>query len=260
MGRIAVTRSQFLDANCAEFNNGVSNEYAYCDSPSFSADTQGAISIWYRPLSVLGTTGYRGLWGYGVQGASNAMLTCGQRWANSATITATYRSQPIPDIVGRTANGAGTARAYGNHIISANAWMHLVVQSNGTAWSYFVNGSAAGGTAWNGESNTGDWLGDISGATRFVLGGQWISNALASPGDSRLNEACYFSRALTSDEVSWLYNGGAARNPLRGGFGTDLKSWWRCGDSRDTGATIYDEVGSNHLSTVNMTAGNYVSV
>lgn len=250
--------STFRDALCAEFNNGVSNEYAYVDAPSFGADTQGSFAIWYRPRVVLTSEAFRGLISYGVNGASNAQLTIAQRWNTSAAINATYRSQPIPDVIHRATNGGTVNRAYGNHIFNAAAWVHWVCQSNGTAWEHWINGSSVGATAWSG-ANTGDWLGDVSGGQRLVFGSQWVNNAGAYHSDARVNECQYFNRPLTSGEVSWLYNGGAPRNPHRGGFGTDLKSWWRFGDSRDSATTIYDEIGSNHLTLVNMDASNYVA-
>lgn len=254
-----VRGAAFRDWRAAEFNNGVTNEYAYCDNPSFASDQQGAISFWYRPLTVLSSAGVKGIWGFGTTGASNAMLSCLQRWNSGATINATYRSKPIIDMLARKTNAGATTRAYGDHIFAANTWVHVIVQSNGSAWTYFVNGTAAGGTGWAGEANTGDWFGDVTGGVRFIFGGQWVSNAFASVGDQRVNEACYFNRALTSAEASWLYNGGVPRNPRRGGFGTDLKSWWRFGDSRDNGTTIYDEIGSNNLTLVNMDTSNYVA-
>lgn len=60
--------------------------------------------------------------------------------------------------------------------------------------------------------------------------------------------------------VAWRWHADrVTRNPHRVGFGADLISWWRFGDSRDSATTIYDEIGSNHLTLVNMDASNYVA-
>ena len=91
----------------------------------------------------------------------------------------------------------------------------------------------------------------------LILQGKQFLEQFTGPGDQRIDECIYVNRPLTSTEIAALYNGGVPRNPHRVGLGADLKSWWRFGDSRDTGSTIFDEIGSNNLTTVNMDASNY---
>ena len=258
MGTV-IAKSRFRDALCASFNG--TDEYCYVNNPSFKSDTQGAFAFWYRPTTVLSAAGFRGVIGYGVlSGSNNSQLSLLQRYNGGASINATYRNKPIPDILCVPTNAGTAARAYGNHIFVSGDWVHWVFQSNGSSWTHYINGVSVGGTAWSGASNTGDWLGDISGSDhRLSFGSQFVSNAPSGYSDQRQNEAIYVNRPLTGAEVTWLYNGGVPRNPLRGGFGADLKSWWRFGDSRDDATTIYDEVGSNNLTLVNMDASNYVA-
>lgn len=254
--------SVFRDSLCAEFNNGVSNEYAYVDDPSFKTDTQGAFSFWYRPIAVLSASGLETVIGYGVRSGSNdSMLTFRQRYNGSASIAPAWRNQPIPDINERMANAGTTNLVYGQYIFSAATWRHVVWQSNGSAYALYIDGALITVALWAGSAaNTGNWLGDMSGTQhRLAFGAHFQSNAPLQYNDCRQNEIAYFNRALTGTEVTWLYNGGVPRNPRRGGFGTDLKSWWRMGDSPDTGSTLYDQVGSNNLTLVNMDASNYVA-
>ena len=259
MGTV-IAKSRFRNANCASFNG--SDEYAHVDDPSFKANTQGAFSFWYRPTTVLASTSLETIIGYGVRSAGNdSMLTFRQRYNGSASIGATWRNQPIPDINERMANAGTTNFVYGQYIFTSGAWRHVVWQSNGSAYSLYIDGTLITVANWAGSAaNNGNWFGDMSGTNhRLAFGGHFQGNAPLQYNDCRLDECAYFNRPLTGAEVTWLYNSGTRRNILRGGFGADLISWWRFGDSRDTGGTIYDEVGSNNLTTVNMDSGNYVA-
>ena len=64
---------------------------------------------------------------------------------------------------------------------------------------------------------------------------------------------------MTAPEVTEIYNGGVPQNPHKLSFGSEVAAWWRMGDSRDDATTVYDEVGSNDLTLVNMDASNYVT-
>lgn len=260
MGRIAVTRSQFIDALCADFNG--TDEYAWINDPSFKADTQGCFAFWYRPTTVLAASGFETVIGYGVRSAGNdSMLTFRQRYNGSTSIAATWRNRPIPDINERMTHGGTTNLVYGQHIFSAGAWRHVVWQSNGSAYALYIDGSLVTVAAWSSTTNTGNWLGDMSGTNhRLAFGAHFQANAPLQYNDCRLNECIYLSRPLTGSEVTELYNSGVTRNVRRVSFAADIVSWWRFGDSRDDATTIYDEIGSNHLTTTNMDLSNYVAV
>lgn len=257
MGIITIPGSQFVSRKATQYN-GV-DEYGYVDDPSFKSDTQGAFAFWYTPTTVLSAVDVRSMLSYGVKAAgNNAQLTLAQRYNTSTTINATYRSQPIPDVLCRTGNNTTIRRAYGNHIFTAGVKVLWVFESDGTTWKHWINGVDVGGTGWNSNTNTGDWLGDISGAShRLAFGAQFVSNAPAMYDPCKQDEGMYFNRPLTSGEHTWLYHGGEPRNPLRGGFGSDLTSLWRMGESRDNATTIFDEIGSNNITLVNMDTSNY---
>jgi hypothetical protein len=119
-------------------------------------------------------------------------------------------------------------------------------------------------TQWNVTgSNNGDWYGDVSGADhRMTVGVNYVSNG---PGmgyyPGLLDEVTYLSgRIFTAGEVASLYNGGTPANPRKlASIQADLETWYRMGDSRDDATTVFDEVGSNDLTLVNMDASNYVT-
>ncbi|HRD54627.1 MAG TPA: hypothetical protein PKY96_18465, partial [Flavobacteriales bacterium] len=157
-------------------------------------------------------------------------------------------------------SGGGSGNYFGGTSLSASTWYSVVLQSTGSAWSIYLNGSAEALTNVSG-SNTGDWLGDVSGTDhRLVFGCQYASNAPGQYNDCRLNECIYVGgRVLTGAEITEWHNAGVTKNPHRLSFIADVDSWWRFGDSRDSASTIYDEIGSNHLTLVNMDASNYVA-
>jgi hypothetical protein len=253
--------STFLDSFCADFN-GI-DEYVYVDDPSFKADNAGAFSLWYQPTTVLAAAGVESFVGYGVQsGANNSVFEFSIR-RNVTLGTGTFL-----EVLQRLTN-AGTLRIYiGTTALSAGTWYHLVFQSDGTTTQVYINGvletlilrSGSVGNTSN-TTNNGEWLGDISGANhRMTFGARFFTNAPSSYNDNRTNECIYLSRVLTSGEITDLYNGGVPNNPYRVlGSDPDWKSWWRFGDSRDDATTIYDEIGSNDLTLVNMNTSNYVT-
>ena len=116
------------------------------------------------------------------------------------------------------------------------------------------NGSPLTITGIFGSSvNTGDWLGDISGSDhRLIFGAQFVSNAATFFGDQRQNQVLYVNRPITGSEVTEWHNGGDMLNPNRLSFRPDIVSWWQMGEPPDVAATtIFDRIGSNHLTTVN---------
>jgi hypothetical protein len=245
--------STLRDVLCTEFAG--SPEYGYVDNPSWKGDNVGAFYLWYRPTTVLSSVAAKEFLGYGVKdAANNSRLALSQRYNSSATINATYRSQPIPDINGRATHMGPIFRAYGNHIFAATTWGLLGLESNGTSWTWTWNGVSIGGTYWTveGNSNNGLWMGGISGSDhRLIVGAQFTANVVSGNDDNRTNELIYFRRPLTTQERLDLYNGGVPRNPREVVAGSDIGSWWQMGDANDTNALIYDRVGSNDLILVN---------
>jgi hypothetical protein len=254
-----IAPSSFLNQKCADFNG--TNEYMYRNDPSFKADTAGAWSFWVKLDAVFAVNDVDIIIGYGVRsGANNSQFFFGPR-RNVNTGTSTYMSIFHRATNGGTIDGfSGTTTA-----LTAGAWTHVVVQSNGTAWSMWINGVSQTMTQWNGTgSNNGNWYGDVSGTDhRMTIGVQYLSNAIgANFYAGLLDEVTYLSgRVFTSGEVASLYNSGTRTNPRKlASIQADLETWYRMGDSRDSATTVFDELsGANDLTLVNMDASNYVS-
>jgi hypothetical protein len=254
--------SVFRDALAANFNG--TDEYAYVDDPSFEADQAGALCFRYRPATVHAANGFEGIIGFGVRDAGNdSVMRLSLRRHSSYGHTNNRL-----EFSSRLTHGGLSKLYLGSTNISAATTYSVVIQSNGSTVSLYLNGaietfllreSSIGSVA--NTTNDGQWLGDVSGTDhRLAFGAGYFSNAVSMWNDCRLNECIYVGgRALTGAEITEWHNAGVTRNPHRLSFRADVDSWWRFGDSRDTGSTIYDEIGSNNLTTVNMDASNYVA-
>jgi hypothetical protein len=237
--------SQFRNALAMRMNG--TNQYGWVNNPTFKTDTAGCFSFWIKLDAVFAANGGQAIIGYGVNdGANDAVFLIAVR-RTTATGTGTYLAINTRTTHGGTNNGvSGTTTP-----LAAGAWTYCEIETNGTTWSMRINGVTQTMTAWVG-SNTGDWLGDISGAShKMVIGNSYNSNALGSPWFAGvLDEINYFS-AITGAQSTLMYNGGTPTNPHRVQFGSAWKSWWRCGDSRDTTSILYDEIGTNNITLVN---------
>jgi hypothetical protein len=237
--------SQFRNALAMRMNG--TNQYGWVNNPTFKTDTAGCFSFWIKLDAVFAANGGQAIIGYGVNdGANDAIFLIAVR-RTTATGTGTYLAINTRTTHGGTNNGvSGTTTP-----LAAGAWTYCEIETNGTTWSMRINGVTQTMTAWVG-SNTGDWLGDISGAShKMVIGNSYNSNALGSPWFAGvLDEINYFS-AITGAQSTLMYNGGTPTNPHRVQFGSAWKSWWRCGDSRDTTSILYDEIGTNNITLVN---------
>lgn len=242
--------STFRDALCAEFNG--SNEYVYIDDPSFVGDTAGSFVGWVRLATLLGANGNKGILGMGMNsGADNSFVSL--RQARSAATSNQNRIQ----VIERMPNAGTLNTPYGNTSLAATTWYHVALLSDGSTYTVRLNDTLQTLTG----TNNVNWFGDLpTGSKRFTVGCNWAINAVNTYNDCRMNEWLYVGgRALSSAEVTEHYNAGVPKNPHRLSFRADIDSWWRFGDSRDSATTIFDEIGSNNLTLVNMDASNYVA-
>jgi hypothetical protein len=63
---------------------------------------------------------------------------------------------------------------------------------------------------------------------------------------------------LTQTEITNLYNGGVPTDPTKLSTSATLEHYWRMGDG-DSSTTIFDNIGSNDGTLINMDASNYVT-
>lgn len=242
--------STFRNALCAQFN-GV-DEYAQVLEPSYLSDTAGYISLWVRFDTVFSGASIqaKSFFAAAEPGATKA-FRIGLRRSTQASI-----NNNIELFVGNATNH--TFYAATTTTIAAATWYHVVVRYQSGAYAMWINGVSQTVSVWftNGSGSTPVWFSGLTGTSRYVSVGRGYVINSPSYADCRIDEVLIGTDSIGSTEVKWLYNGGTRRNPHRYPLG---HTWYRLGDSRDTGSTIYDEIGSDNLTTVNMDASNYVT-
>ena len=101
------------------------------------------------------------------------------------------------------------------------------------------------GTTLANDSSVDFYIGARNGATTF---------------NGSLSNASIWNTALTSSQVSELYNEGVPSNLNNHSAYSNLVNWWQLGSnsSFNTNWTVLDEKGSNNGTSVNMTEADIV--
>jgi hypothetical protein len=127
-------------------------------------------------------------------------------------------------------------------------YLHLVGTFDGTTLSFYINGELQGSDV--------PGVGIGNGDPEFNVG-KASNNTPASDSFSQghYDDVAVWSRGLSSDEVTEIYNYGLGKLDLNfaGTYytPTDLELWWDIDETALTGSypTIYDRSGSNHSGT-----------
>jgi hypothetical protein len=124
---------------------------------------------------------------------------------------------------------------------STNTWYHVVGVINGTSKEVFLDGTSLGT----------DTISNLTGTNgnNVIIGGLYSPGPFGSltPYQGILDEVAVFSTALSSTDVSSIYNSGTP---------TDLTSfspvgWWRMGeDDSGTGTTVTDQGSGGNDGTL----------
>jgi|14_taG_2_1085336.scaffolds.fasta_scaffold07560_2 hypothetical protein len=136
--------------------------------------------------------------------------------------------------------------------VNDSNWHHIacVNDSTGTAKIYIdgVEDTASTGT------NTGTVLHNAS--VTLKLGGDFYSQYL----NGSLSNVSIWNAALTSAQVTEIYNEGVPSNLNNHSAYSNLVSWWQLGSnsSFNTNWTVLDEKGSNNGTSSNMTENDIV--
>jgi len=93
----------------------------------------------------------------------------------------------------------------GTTIIGENAYYHLVMLSNGTEWSIYVNGVKEKLSIRAGD-NTGKWIRQLNSIDNFVIGSSKLLAPYTIPYLSgNIDEILLYDRPLTDKEIEELY-------------------------------------------------------
>ena len=234
-------------------------------SSAFDLSTYGesfSISMWVKPESL----------------ASNlfTMVSKGNAFRSYATTNFFYVH------VGPTTTGPSENAYIYNGGSATGVWHHVVITYDGNSLnnaSFVASGqflckiyrNATAGTSYRAQ-----YVGRLTNSTSatnsntFQIGGSDTSTTdpfLApysySSFDGSIDEVSYWDKALSSTEVTELYNSGSAADLSSHSAVSNLVSWWRMGDNAsddltaDTGQ-ITDVEGSNNLIPRNTTSSSKV--
>jgi len=145
------------------------------------------------------------------------------------------------------ANGGVDITATG---LSTGVWYHIcgVINHSSSVATLYVNGASVGtDTSFNAQSTVSNSLkiGQDNNAHYF---------------EGSISNVSVWNAALTSSQVTEIYNEGVPSNLNNHSAYSNLVSWWQLGSnsSFNTNWTVLDEKGSNNGTSVNMTEDDIV--
>ena len=112
-------------------------------------------------------------------------------------------------VIQRT-DGGSVDVVRGNTSLSTDKWHHLVVVSDGSSYSIYVDGSPEALTVTSG-SNQGDWFGDttVAETDKSTIGAMMFDGSMTNFIDGIIDDVRIYDRALSAQEISRLYDLGA---------------------------------------------------
>lgn len=227
------------------------DERMYKDNPTgFTSDNTGSFFCYFTFDSVtVANGGFINVAGMGDTNAAFNQINIGLRRDDSLFPT----NKPRMAIL--SAISSSYQEVMGSTDITTGTLYNLVIVSNGSAWTIYLNGTAETLTTRTG-SNTGRWFSDYSfpGTPRWALGNVFRQNAWAPVSlDGQLDNCGITSEQLSASQASALHNAGDPVNPCRIIDCSLMRSYWEMGDSENgVITTTYDLTGGNNLTSENM--------
>jgi len=184
-------------SNAASFN-GSSSKLEIAGNP-FTA-SQGAFAGWIKRDSV--PVGGKCIFSYGGGLIASAGVLDLLVDGDGGTLFRFFIQQ--------NSNGETANQLYTDYSFSINTWYFVVFQSDGSAWSIYVNGASAGLSVLAG-SNNGNWFADttVSATAKTTIGVRWQNNAYTLYFSGLIDQPDFYSQPLTTEKISELYNSGA---------------------------------------------------
>jgi len=135
-----------------------------------------------------------------------------------------------------------------NSTTSTSNWYLIVVIGNGSTFKLYINNSQV---ASRSKSIT-NYGSNSNYTTTF---GSRVKNATANPFYGHLDEIAIWSSALSTDQISNIYNSGTGVNDLSGDFSSNLIGYWKFeqnlndGSSNSNNGTFSGSSGTNSSAT-----------
>lgn len=152
-----------------------------------AATTAFTVSMWVKCNNEIGS----GSWN---------LFTLGNTGASSATRRCLYDYNGGTRQIRFMRTGFSYVAVTSNLTMGTSNFYHIVYVYNGTTFTGYVNNSSVGTSSTATDSST------QSESYRWNMGAHQLTNEVAS---FLMDETGVWNRALTTDEISQLYNGGA---------------------------------------------------
>lgn len=227
----SVTSTTGKKGTGADFDSANSEFLNDTSASGITGTTANSISVWIKPETV-------GTYGVFTYQASGTDIHCALYLVSDGSLDFRHTSSG-------TLYNATTAAS----TITAGNWYHIVgtfSTTNGTR--LYVNAGTP-----DTDANTGTT--DSSTGSELTVGARWKSSTNDIYFNGIIDEVGYWTKELTSDEVTDLYNGGlgipydaqadVATHPT---LPTSLVSYW---EMEETSGTRVDSHGSNDLTDNN---------
>ena len=140
-----------------------------------------------------------------------------------------------------TSSGTGSDPTLVTSAAYNDAWHHVVLTSNGSACTLYIDGGTAG-LATN-TNNAGQWLNDLADLDAGRIGGLRISGAEKS-FTGKMDDVAIWTVALDSSTVNTIYNGGTPID-LTVDHSTGLIGYWQFNEGAGTNAIDSSGQGNN---------------
>ncbi len=227
--------------------------------PSQTSAQSGSISFWFEADSINAAQGVKRILGLGSTATTspytNSVSVSIRRHANYPDSTASYIEFQIIRNGGASTSDVGVAAGVTTKIQAATKYF-IVITSNGTSNTIYVNGVAQTLDNYGWTALAGRWWGDnnLTGTKYFTVGVGFSGNAWgASSINGRIDELALWNVQLTPAQVTSLYNSGKPTNLMEFSAASSLTSYWKLGENEGgLIADVYDVVGGYHLIHQNM--------
>jgi len=169
-----------------------STQYAKSSLADFrSADSQGTISLWFKS---------------NVDGTAQRLFSSADEASNTRYLSIVISGTDYISVYQRDNDTLDIIR--GGTTLLADRWYHIVLMSNGSAYSIYLDGEAESLTVASGANN-GDWFADTNNRDNVTIGSMEYNAGLANPFNGLICNVEVYSDAKDSDWVAQKYAQGA---------------------------------------------------
>jgi len=129
---------------------------------------------------------------------------------------------------------------------ASNTWAHIVIvysgASNFSGYKFYLNGT---------DTATGSSTA-YAATTVTSVNAQFCNDPQSSYFNGKIGDSAVFNVALTSGQVTEIYNSGNGIDMTTVSVASNVKHWWQMGDGAgDTGTTVVDQIGSADITLTN---------